>query len=128
MMKAKTTTSMVATFCIWTLRRQRLIAYRFRVLIWCGTAVVLLLALAGEIALETALHGIVISLTSIFVLIGLLVHARRSSLLNIQDPELREAAHEAMILLMRDRRPSPADKRLLRKHFNDRHCDLGHCR
>jgi hypothetical protein len=86
------------------------------------------LALAGEIAFETALHGIVISLISISLLIGLLVYARRSSLLNIQDPVLREAAHEAMILLIRNRQLSTADKRLLRKHFNRRHCDLGHCR
>jgi hypothetical protein len=119
---------MVATFCIWTLRWQRLIAFQFRVFTWGATAVVLLLALAGEIAFETALHGIVISLISISLLIGLLVYARRSSLLNIQDPVLREAAHEAMILLIRNRQLSTADKRLLRKHFNRRHCDLGHCR
>lgn len=127
-MEGPATTPWTARFCIWTLRWQRHIAHHLRMFTWSGTAIILFLALAGEITLGTALHSIVISLFSISILVWLLLRARRTSLLRIQDPDLREAAHEAMILFIRDRNLSPAEKKLLQKQFGDRHCELGHCR
>lgn len=122
------TSTRIARFCIWTLRWQRYLAFHLRVFTWLGTGVVLFLALAGQIAFETALHSIVISLFAIATLVWFLIRARRTSLLHIEDPALRSAAHEAMILLIRSRALSAADKRLLQRHFGDRHCEMGHCR
>ncbi len=123
-----TTTPRTARFCIWTLRFHELIAYHLRVYTWVGTILVLVLAVAGKIPLEVALNGIVIGLLSVSFLMWLLIRARRLSLLRIEDPELRNAAHEAMVDLIRRRHLSPAEKRLLRKHFGEHHCELGHCK
>lgn len=117
----------MARFCIWTLYWQRHIAYHIRVFSWGAAAIVLLLALGGKISLETALSALMVSLISIAALIWLMIQARRTSLLRIEDPGLREAAHEAMVVLIQRRSLSAADKKLLRKKFGERHCELGHC-
>ncbi|MFZ7124536.1 MAG: hypothetical protein ACOWWM_00070 [Desulfobacterales bacterium] len=126
-MKQGTTPFRTAKFCIWTLRWQSVIAQQLRMFTWTGTAVILFLAVAGRISLDTALHSIVISLFSIAALVYLFLQARRTSLLRIEDPALREAAHEAMLLLIHQRRLSKSDRRLLKKHFGENYCELGHC-
>ncbi len=117
----------IARFCIWTLRFQTLIATHIRIYTWAGTFLILFLALAGRISLDAALHALVISLGSLALLIWLLIAARRQSLLNIRDPELREKAHGAMLRHISARRLTPRDKAWLLKKLGRRYCELGHC-
>jgi hypothetical protein len=109
------------------LYHQNQIAGQIRVFTWAGTLLILLLALAGRISLDAALHAIVISLVSIALLIWMLIAARKKSLLNIRDPELREVAHIAMLLHIHGRRLTTWEKKRLREKFGRRYCELGHC-
>ncbi len=122
-----TTGRRTARFCIWTLRHQIQIAHHIRIFTWGGTFLILFLALAGRISLEAALHAVVISLPGIALLMWMLIMARRKSLLNIRDPELREQAHMAMLLYVHKRRPTAREKAWLLKKFGRRYCELGHC-
>ncbi|MDJ0885370.1 MAG: hypothetical protein QNJ48_14480 [Desulfobacterales bacterium] len=122
-----TTGRRVARFCIWTLRHQAFIAAQIRIFTWAGTLLILFLALAGKISLDAALHAIVISLFSMALLIWLLIAARRQSLLNIHDPEMRERAHLAMLQHIRTRRLTRREKAWLLKKLGRRYCELGHC-
>jgi hypothetical protein len=117
----------ILMFCIWTLRHQTLIAQQIRIFTWGGTLLILLLALSGHISLDAALHSIVISIASIALLLWLLIMARRKSLLNVRDPELREFAHMALLHYLCQRRLTPWEKAQLREKFGRRYCDLGHC-
>ena len=67
--RSPTTGLRTVNFCLWTLRHQNQIAFQIRVFTWAGTLLILLLALAGRISLDAALHGIVISLLSIALLL-----------------------------------------------------------
>ena len=116
-----------ARFCIWTLHNQIQIAQQIRVFAWGGTLLILFLALAGRISLEAALHAVVISLASIAFLLWMLIRARRKSLLNIRDAELREQAHTAMLQYLYARRLTDREKAVLRKKIGRRYCGLGHC-
>ncbi len=122
-----TTGRRVARFCIWTLRHQAFIAAQIRIFTWAGTLLILFLALAGKISLDAALHAIVISLFSMALLIWLLIAARRQSLLNIHDPEMRERAHLALLQHIRTRRLTRREKAWLLKKLGRRYCELGHC-
>ena len=117
----------IARFCIWTLRHQAFIAAHIRIFTWAGTLLILFLALAGKISLDAALHAIVISLFSMALLIWLLIAARRQSLLNIHDPEMRGRAHLAMLHHIRTRRFTHREKAWLLKKLGRRYCELGHC-
>ncbi len=117
----------IARFCIWTLQHQTQIAQQIRIFTWGGTLLILFLALAGHISLDTALHAIVISLASIALLIWMLIMARRQSLLGIHDPELRELAHLVMLAYLGQRRLTAWEKAQLREKLGRRYCDLGHC-
>ena len=117
----------IVKFCIWTLRYQTLIAQQIRIFIWGGTLLILFLALSGHISLDAALHSIVISIASIALLLWLLIMARRKSLLNVRDPELRECAHTALLHYICQRRLTAWEKAQLREKFGRRYCDLGHC-
>ena len=117
----------IVRFCIWTLRHQTQISHQIRIFTWGGTLLILFLALAGYIGLDTALHAIVISLASIACLLWMLIMARRQSLLGIHDPELRELAHISMLAWLYKRRLTAWEKAQLREKLGRRYCDLGHC-
>ncbi len=125
--RVPTTGRRIVHFCIWTLRNQTLIAVHIRIFTWAGTLLILFLALAGRISLDAALHAIVISLFSMALLIWMLISARRKSLLNIRDPELREMAHMAMLRYVCERRLTRREKTWLLKKLGRRYCELGHC-
>ncbi len=122
-----TTGRRFAQFCIWSLRHQAVIAVHIRIFTWAGTLLILFLALAGKISLDAALHAIIISLISMALLIWLLITARRQSLLNIHDPQMRERAHLAMLHYIYSRRLTRRDKAWLLKKLGRRYCELGHC-
>jgi hypothetical protein len=125
--ETKETGDRTARFCIWTVLYQDLLAAHFRAYTVFGTLMVLLLHLAGILGTAVALGGLFISGLSVILLMGTLIHARKRRLLAIKDPELREIAHEAMMIYMHHKKMTPREKKFLRKRLKDHACSLGHC-
>ena len=125
--RVKETGDRAARFCIWTVLNQDVIAAHFRAYVILGTLMVLLLHLAGKIGTSVALGGLFISGLSIMVLMTTLIQARKKSLLAIRDPELREIAHEAMLIYLHRKKMTPLEKKFLRKRLKEHACTLGHC-
>jgi hypothetical protein len=68
-----------------------------------AVSVILLLSILLPIRLETALHIILYTGLTVIGLLWALIERRRSWLLGIQDPVLKETAHQAMITYLRQR-------------------------
>ena len=92
-----------ADFYLWTIRRQNHISATIRTQLMSAVSVVLLLSILLPIRLETALYIILYTGLTVIGLVWTLIERRRSWLLGIQDPVLKEAAHQAMIAYMRQR-------------------------
>ncbi len=107
------TSPRTARFCILTLFHQDAIAFHFRVYIVGATAIVFLLFFVGVISYHAFLWGLTIGGLAVGALTWCLIRARKTALLNIQDPELRELAHEVMWLYITRKRLSPKEKRRL---------------
>jgi hypothetical protein len=91
-------------FYLWTIRRQDHISATIRIQLMSAVSVVLLLSILLPIQLETALHIILYTGLTIIGLLWVLIERRKSWLLDIQDPVLKEAAHQAMIFYLDQRR------------------------
>jgi hypothetical protein len=94
----------MADFYLWTIRRQDHISATIRTQLMSAVPVVLLLSILLPIRLETALHIILYTGLTIIGLLWALIERRKSWLLGIQDPVLKEAAHQAMIFYLEQRR------------------------
>ena len=92
-----------AEFYLWTIRRQNHISATIRTQLMSVVSVVLLLSILLPIRLETALHVIVYTGLTVIGLLWVLIERRRSWLLGIQDPVLKETAHQAMIFYLEQR-------------------------
>ena len=92
-----------ADFYLWTIRRQHHISAAIRTQLMSAACVVLLLSILLPIRLETALHVIFYSGLAVIGLLWALIERRRSWLLGIQDPVLKETAHQAMIAYLMQR-------------------------
>lgn len=92
-----------ADFYLWTIRRQNQISATIRTQLMSAVSVVLLLSILLPIRLETALHGILYAGLTIIGILWALIERRKSWLLGIQDPVLKEAAHQAMIFYLEQR-------------------------
>jgi hypothetical protein len=92
-----------ADFYLWTIRRQNHISATIRTQLMSAVSVVLLLSILLPIRLETALHIILYTGLTVIGLIWALIERRKSWLLGIQDPVLKEAAHQAMIFYLKQR-------------------------
>ncbi|MGB7918450.1 MAG: hypothetical protein WCF40_00180 [Desulfobacterales bacterium] len=92
-----------ADFYLWTIRRQHYISAVIRTQMMTAVSVVLLLSILLPIRLETALHIILYTGLTVIGLLWVLIERRRSWLLGIQDPVLKESAHQAMITYLRQR-------------------------
>jgi hypothetical protein len=68
-----------------------------------GVSVVLLLSILLPIRLETALHVILYTGLTVIGLLWILIERRRSWLLGIQDPVLKETAHQTMITYLKQK-------------------------
>lgn len=93
--------SIAVRLCIWSIRHQAWLSGQVRIYILSGTVLLAFLALAGVISIQTAMFS---SFCGGIVLLGLiwtLVQQRKAVLLNIQEPEVREQAHQAMLAYMR---------------------------
>ena len=92
-----------ADFYLWTIRRQHHISATIRTQLMSGVSVVLLLSILLPIRLETALHVILYTGLTVIGLLWILIERRRSWLLGIQDPVLKETAHQTMITYLKQR-------------------------
>ncbi|MGA9263310.1 MAG: hypothetical protein WBV95_15140 [Desulfobacterales bacterium] len=90
-----------ADFYLWTIRRQNHISATIRTQLMSAVSIVLLLSILLPIGLETALHIILYTGLTVIGLLWALIERRRSWLLGIQDPVLKETAHQAMITYLR---------------------------
>ncbi|GBC60475.1 hypothetical protein DENIS_1428 [Desulfonema ishimotonii] len=114
-------------FCIWTILYQDLIVAYFRVYIVLATLFVLFLNLAGKIGTTVAFGGLMIGGTALATLTVCLIVARKRSLLAISDPDLREVAHEAMIVYLSRKRLSEREKRFIMKRLRTSACVFKRC-
>ena len=119
---AKYTGEKTARFCIMTILYQDVILYHLKVYMTSASAVIILLYLAGKIGSEIAFSILIITGMSIFGLMWFLIMARKKSLLGIEDPVLRETAHNAMIAYLSRKKLSEKEKRVLMNRLNDRSC------
>jgi hypothetical protein len=92
-----------ADFYLWTIRHQHHISATIRTQLMSGVSVVLLLSILLPIRLETALHVILYTGLTVIGLLWILIERRRSWLLGIQDPVLKETAHQTMITYLKQR-------------------------
>jgi len=92
-----------ADFYLWTILRQHHISATIRTRLMSVVSVVFLLGILLPIRLETALHVILYTGLTVIGLLWVLIERRRSWLLGIQDPVLKEAAHQAMIFYLKQR-------------------------
>jgi O-antigen/teichoic acid export membrane protein len=91
-------------FYLWTIRRQNHISTTIRTQLMSVVFFMLLLSILLPIRLETALYIIFYTGLAVIGLLWALIERRRSWLLGIQDPVLKEAAHQAMIFYLEQRR------------------------
>lgn len=95
------TPSLSVKLCIWSIRHQAWLAGQVRIYIVAATLLVAFLALADVISIETAMLSAFCGGVVLLAVIWTLVQQRRSILLKIQEPEVREEAHNAMLAYLR---------------------------
>lgn len=88
---------MAVKLSIWSVQHQSWLAGQIRIYIYAATALVALLALAEVISLLTAIFSVFCGGIIVLALIWTLIQQRKAILLNIQDPEIRDLAHKAML-------------------------------
>ena len=93
--------SFAVKLCIWSIRHQAWLAGQVRIYIFSGTALVAFLALAGVISIQTAMLSSFCGGAVLLGLIWTLIQQRKAMLLNIEEPEVREQVHRAMLAYLR---------------------------
>ena len=93
----------LARISIWTIVHHQWLAAQIRFYVWLASATILLLSIASVISLQTALYALLFSGLGTLILGWLLIHWRKSILLTIRDEKLKQAAHAAMLALIRSR-------------------------
>ncbi|HHP7234319.1 MAG TPA: hypothetical protein ACFCUC_06790 [Desulfobacterales bacterium] len=86
-----------AAFYLWSIRNQDAVSRQIRIHMWSGVASFLVATLVVPIPLEKALTWLFVLGISLTAGLWVLVERRRSWLLQIRDPELKRAAHRAMV-------------------------------
>lgn len=97
----------LARVSIWTLVHHDFLASRIRIYMWSASFTLLFFSVASIIPLQIALYLLLFCGCGIVILLWSLISWRKSILLGIQDPELRQIAHAAMLRLIYARRPIP---------------------
>ena len=111
-----------AMFCIWSILYQDLIVARFKIYIILATLFILFLNLAGKIGTAVAFGGLSVGGIAVAVLMWSLIRARKKTLLSIEDPELREIAHEAMLVYLSRKHLSKRQKRFIMRRLHNSAC------
>ncbi len=92
-----TKTVWVTRILIWTIRHQDLLAYHIRMYTWCAVAIILLLTLTQRISINIALYAILVFGSTIAVGIWIAIERRRTWLLQVNDPKLKQEIHLVML-------------------------------
>ena len=109
-MKKSRKPNWAARFYLWTIRRQDLISAHIKLYSWFAIALLLVMALASIITLEAALGTLLVGTLAWGTLLWALVERRRSWLLSLEDPVLRQQAHRIMLQYL-TRKGAPLTKR-----------------
>lgn len=108
----------LARISIWTIINHNFLAERIRTYIWAASATVLFLSIASIVSLQVALYILLFCGCGMLILLWSLIHWRKTILLDIQDAELKQTAHAAMLALIHARQ---ASKRSLENHNRHHH-------
>lgn len=87
---------------IWSIRHQSWLAGQVRIYLYAGTVLIAFLALAGVITIQTALLSAFCGGLVIVGLIWTLIQQRKAILLNLEEPEARKRAHQAMLAYLHE--------------------------
>lgn len=112
-----------ADFYLWTIRHQNQISATIRTQLMSAVSVVLLLSILLPIRLETALMVIFCAGMIVIGILWVLIERRRSWLLGIQDPVLKETAHQTMVTYLKQR----ASLGRPQSQFSDGECTNADC-
>ena len=88
-------------FWLWTIHRQSFLARHFVLYIWAAVAATIFFAFIGRFSMESAMYGIFIGGTTILFILWVLIERRKTWLLRISDPEVKQKAYEAMLMYMK---------------------------
>jgi predicted ATPase len=73
-----------------------------RIYLYAGSVLIAFLALAGVISIQTALLSAFCGGLIIMGLIWTLIQQRKAILLNLEEPEVRKRAHQAMLAYLHE--------------------------
>jgi len=94
----------IERLCVWTVRHHDFVRSRVCLYTWTGTVTVLFFTIAMRISIETALSAILFSGLAVMMILWILIERRKTILLGITDPDLREQAYAAMLSLICSRK------------------------
>lgn len=94
--------SIVIRLSIWSVRNQSWLAGQVRIYLYAGTVLIAFLALAGVVTIQTALLSAFCGGLVIAGLIWTLIQQRKAILLNLEEPEVRKIAHQAMLAYLHE--------------------------
>jgi hypothetical protein len=120
--REKETIDLAARVCIWSIVNQDIIGFYFRVYMWTGVALILCLAMTGRVSVNSALSGIALGGTSVWLLVAMLIGARRHWMLGIRDERVRRVVHQAMLSYLQEKdRANRQRAERIRQHRKRRH-------
>jgi hypothetical protein len=88
---------------LWSIRRQDSISLSVRTHMWSAVFAILLMSYLIPIKLEIALQIIFFGGLTTCAVLWVFIERRKNWLLNIQDPVLRDTAHQAMIAYLKNK-------------------------
>lgn len=99
----------IGAFYLWSIKQQDDISAAVIRHMWSAVSAILLMSLLIPIKLETALQIIFYGGLTVCSLLWVIIEKRRSWLLTIKDPVLKETVHQAMVAYIKNKidiRPS----------------------
>jgi hypothetical protein len=96
--------NLMTQFWIWTIKNHNVIVVNIGIYTFTAVAAILFLVIGGVIHLQTALNAILFGGLANFAILWLLLEIRRSHLLKITNPELRQQAYEEMLVFIYQRK------------------------
>ena len=93
----------IETLYLWSIRRQDSISLSVRMHMWSAVFAILLMSFLIPIKLEIVLQVIFFGGLTTCAILWVFIERRKTWLLNIQDPDLKEIAHQAMIVYLKSK-------------------------
>ncbi len=109
----------MARFWIWTIHYHDHIKAGIAQYVLMAAAIILFLMVGEVIAFDTGIQALTIGGFMNYLIIAGILNTRRTALRHLEDPELREVAHQAMIIFL-EKRKHKMSKRDLRRLYGER--------